>query len=354
MAEFVRAAGLVRPDYVLTVNHYGVDAPGAFMEALDRLRLPLASWLVDNPELILYRYDHLIRASVAVFSTSREAMAPVRARGYEHVFHLPLGTTPSRFAPPAAPPPADHPWRARASFVGNSWIGKIVEQMEKGPFPRELLRRYRQDAARFEADPTVLPAERLRRDEPELYRLFRGMRDLGREQAWEVLVIWEANRRYRVRCLERLMPFQPLVAGDATWLSALRRSRPHWRHAGPIDYYAELPRFYPCSDVNFNCSSVHMRGALNQRLFDAPACGAFVVTDWQPGLEECFEPDREVVCYRSPEEIPDVVGRWLEDPAGRRRVVQAARRRVLAEHSYVHRLRRLDETMAALHAAGPA
>lgn len=93
-----------------------------------------------------------------------------------------------------------------------------------------------------------------------------------------------------------------------------------------------------------------MKGAVNQRVFDVPACGGFLVTDWRDQMEAIFDPEKEVACYRDPREIPDVVASWLADPVGREEMTRLARARILAEHTYVHRLRFLLASMRATYA----
>ncbi|MDR2696595.1 MAG: DUF3880 domain-containing protein, partial [Deltaproteobacteria bacterium] len=110
------------PDAILTLNHLGVDREGVLTELLAQLQLPLASWFVDNPHLILHLYDKLVSPWAAIFTWDADNLPGLRELGFEHVFHLPLGTDPERFAPPsgAGPPVAD--WRSRVSFVGNSMV----------------------------------------------------------------------------------------------------------------------------------------------------------------------------------------------------------------------------------------
>ena len=49
--------------------------------------------------------------------------------------------------------------------------------------------------------------------------------------------------------------------------------------------------------------------------------------------------------YADPEQIPELVERYLADPAARKAVAEAAQKRVLAEHTYDHRLEALMRTM---------
>ncbi|MCL2124070.1 MAG: glycosyltransferase, partial [Desulfovibrionaceae bacterium] len=161
----------------------------------------------------------------------------------------------------------------------------------------------------------------------------------------------EATRRYRTRCVRQLLPFTPLIVGDRGWRQNFKHERLPWRLHHELSYYSELPAFYPWSDINFNCTSKQMKGAVNQRLFDVPAAGAFVLTDWRDQTESLFEPGKELVCYREPEEAPELIRHFLARPAERQRIVRAARARVLAEHTWTHRvqsiLARLRETYGA-------
>jgi spore maturation protein CgeB len=54
-----------------------------------------------------------------------------------------------------------------------------------------------------------------------------------------------------------------------------------------------------------------------------------------------------VAVYSRPEEIPDMVRHYLAHPGERDRIAKAARKRVLAEHTYVIRMGQLLDVMRA-------
>jgi spore maturation protein CgeB len=84
------------------------------------------------------------------------------------------------------------------------------------------------------------------------------------------------------------------------------------------------------------------RFASNMRLFEATGVGACLVTDWKQNLGDLFQIDREIVTYRSVEELEEKL-RWLASaPAEREAIGQAGRKRVLREHTYARRAERLD------------
>ena len=79
---------------------------------------------------------------------------------------------------------------------------------------------------------------------------------------------------------------------------------------------------------------------VNPRTFELAACGAFQLTDERTLLPELFT-DEEVVRFQRVEDVPSLIRTWLKDPAGRRAIAEAARRRVLCHHTYEHRMKEL-------------
>ncbi len=336
-----------RPDFVLTINHLGVDREGVLADLLSRLELPLVSWFVDNPHLILSHYQGLNSPLTAIFTWDRDNIPSLKAQGFVSVEYLPLAADVERFRPPKARP-ASHPWRARISFVGNSMLSKVAHRLKGARAPRPLVLAYRQVAQAFAESAARSVREFLAAEYPDLHALYEALPSLEQRLAYEALLTWEATRRYRLSCVERIMPFEPLIVGDRHWRTALKGRQEPWRWHPELSYYSDLPGFYPLSEINFNCTSKQMKGAVNQRVFDVPACGGFVLSDYREQMEGLFELGREAVCYRDPEEIPELVRFYLGNPAAREKIARAGRERVLREHSYDLRLNSLMDAVRRL------
>ncbi len=338
--DLLRRALEFRPDFVLTVNHLGLDREGRLTELLDRLDLPLASWFVDSPQLVLSSYPGLAAPGVAVFTWDADTVPGLRARGFGHAHYLPLATDPRTFRPGVTPNPV---WRGQVSFVGDSMARAVADNLRRcADFPwltgeyEELARGFADSRARGVEE--FFDAAR-----PDLAAKLRSLSATER-LGCEMLIVFEATRQYRWSCVTALAGFAPVVGGDAEgWERAFAPGTA--RLVGRLNYYGDLPGFYPACAVTLNCTSRQMKGAVNQRVFDVPACGGFVLTDGQEQLSELFEPGREVTIFESPEEIGEMLPRLLADGALRDRVSAAARRRILAEHTYEHRLRRLCSVM---------
>ena len=83
------------------------------------------------------------------------------------------------------------------------------------------------------------------------------------------------------------------------------------------------------------------REAGNMRLFEATGVGAFLLTDFKDNLDTLFEPDREVVAWRSIGDCLSAIGRYLVDHDGRAAIARAGQTRTLAQHTYHQRAREI-------------
>lgn len=83
--------------------------------------------------------------------------------------------------------------------------------------------------------------------------------------------------------------------------------------------------------------------ASNMRLFEATGVGACLLTDWKENLAELFEPDKEVLTYRSADECAEKVAYILEHETERRAIAAAGQRRALRDHNFDKRAAQIDE-----------
>jgi spore maturation protein CgeB len=76
------------------------------------------------------------------------------------------------------------------------------------------------------------------------------------------------------------------------------------------------------------------------RLFEAAACGTPIISDYWNGLEDVFEPGREVLVARTGNDTL----RYLRNTTEEQRAIlgERLRKRVLAEHTCEHRARQLE------------
>ncbi|MBW3619449.1 MAG: glycosyltransferase [Actinobacteria bacterium] len=98
--------------------------------------------------------------------------------------------------------------------------------------------------------------------------------------------------------------------------------------------------------LNDHWEGMRRHGFASNRLFDALASGAVVVSDDVPGLDRLF--DGAVATYTGPDELRATVQRLLADEEDRRARSERGRAAVLAAHTFAHRARELVTAVDAL------
>lgn len=108
-------------------------------------------------------------------------------------------------------------------------------------------------------------------------------------------------------------------------------------------------KIFNASAINLNLhSSVQAKELVpagdfvNPRTFEIACCGAFQLVDRRGLLPELFRED-ELATFTSMPELLDAIPYYLARPDERRELAMRGRARVLAEHTYQHRMAALVE-----------
>lgn len=114
-----------------------------------------------------------------------------------------------------------------------------------------------------------------------------------------------------------------------------------------IDTDVSLNRWQTlCSEskINLNITKAvdaSIFGSSCARIFELAAMNCCMVSDWYAGMEEWFEPGKEMFMVKDSDEAVEVYKKLLRDDALRASVASAAYRRVWSQHTYLHRARQL-------------
>ena len=346
MQDIVSRIRECRPDFLLTVNHLGFDVKGVLTGFLSSVRLPVASWFVDSPMLILPGGPGNVSDNCSVFLWDEEYLQDVRDLGFEHVHYLPLATDETVFKPANGGPNPLRRLSCRVSFVGGSMASLIRQRRDRLGLTEEHMAHIDRTAAAFAGSDDRTPARAMAAAGLTGQPLFESFSPEDRLNL-EILITWRATQMYRQSLVAGLAGLSPVIVGDPEWRELLNGAGYSLRP--PLDYYRDLPLFYTVSDINMNATSLQMKTGLNQRVFDVPACGSFLLTDYRAQIEPLFDRDREVVCYKNPEEAADLAAWFMKHDSARRAVISRGRDRVLAEHTYTQRLTELVGHMRRAH-----
>lgn len=115
-----------------------------------------------------------------------------------------------------------------------------------------------------------------------------------------------------------------------------------------------LPAYYAAADIVLNDTWPDMaeHGFISNRLYDAAASGAFVVSDAVDGIAEEF--DGGVATFSDGEDLRATVRAFLDRPEERARMAATARAAVLGRHTVDRRVAVLMDAIGPLVVARPA
>jgi spore maturation protein CgeB len=143
------------------------------------------------------------------------------------------------------------------------------------------------------------------------------------------------------------MELPPARKSQSAALDPLQQRYPQRFHS-PV-FGLENFRLLGRSRLTFNCHiDAAETSAGNARLFEATGMGTCLVTDWKTNLPQLFEPEKEVVTYRSIEECVERVNYLLNHEEERASIAAAGQERTLRDHTYEQRAAQLDLIMRSL------
>ncbi|MCC6589263.1 MAG: glycosyltransferase [Bryobacterales bacterium] len=164
---------------------------------------------------------------------------------------------------------------------------------------------------------------------------YLGTYAADRQQMLERLFIEPARR----------MPERAFLIGGAQYPQGFpwRENIRYIPHVAPDEH----PSFYSSAKLNLSVT----RGVMaamgycpSGRLFEAAACEAPVLTDYWEGLEQFFEPGKEILVAASTEEAMEHLSRPAEEL---KKIGAAARRRVLDQHTAEKRALEMEAAIEA-------
>lgn len=118
---------------------------------------------------------------------------------------------------------------------------------------------------------------------------------------------------------------------------------PEINNCGPVDFAKQAPLVFNGSKVNIYVTPRSIRSGVPLRVLEIMACGGFVLVNYQEDLAAEFEDGKELVMYRSLEEMVDKVHYYLEHEDERKNIAQAGYEKVLREYNYAEKLRHILE-----------
>ena len=108
----------------------------------------------------------------------------------------------------------------------------------------------------------------------------------------------------------------------------------------------EMVNIYNATKINLcfvKSYAANTRPQMKDKIFQICMCGGFLLCEYIPGIEEFYEVDKEIVCFRDIEEATAKIRYYLNHEAEREAIAQAGWERVQRDHDQVIVLLRIFE-----------
>jgi len=323
------------PHLVLSINQVGCDSDGYILSAMKDSAIPVVIWYLDNP-FALFGEDncHMVKDASLLACFDSSYVEKLQRQTGVFSAHLPHAANPNRFRPPRS---TDFVPERDISFVGNLGLDMVCRQ-------RSALDTEYPDLKTL----AVQVTERLTAGSGELgYDLLKAHAQLldidwdhlprSLQERVRIVTETDASARRRLSIILELENLGIKVVGGAEW----RRYLSPEQLIPPVDYLHGLCRVYQNSRISLNISRLQLRAGVNQRIFDVPAAGGFLLTDRTPELEHYLVPHEEVACYCDAIEAKEKAKYYLSHEKERVQIAAKARKRILQEHTYTHRMEKV-------------
>jgi len=337
------------PDFLLTINGGGLDNEGFLSYFCAYLGLPLVLWYVDEPFIIPEWGTKFIPRTTIAFTFDRFYERRLKEWGIPWVHTLPLGANHDRLLGYGSRFPRGTAFRNDVSFVGALEFEKIQYLLKNistlwktmpARMPEVLDMALEQYMLNFKQD-----TDKVVRDCAAALGVDFEYPDGITRQMVLSFIDREASFRLRHKTILSLQPFGIAVYGEPFWKKIVGERS----YGGRVDYYSsEIADLYRKSRINLNISKYQLKTTVNQRAFDCPLCGGFLITDFREDVEEFFDIDKDMVVYRDLEELKKRVAFYLENPKQALSIAERGKETVLARHTYKHRLMEMVSLVDAI------
>lgn len=110
------------------------------------------------------------------------------------------------------------------------------------------------------------------------------------------------------------------------------------------DMYQELAK----SSVGLNIHGGIVKNiAANMRLFEVTGIGTCLLTDYKSNLKDLFDIDREIVTFKSKDELLSKSKYLLENPNEALKIAEAGQKRTLKDHNLENRINQIHELIVS-------
>lgn len=338
--DFLQEVKSVSYDAVFSVNYYPVIAQACY-----DANIKYISWSYDAPLNVRNIEETLGYPTNYVFLFDKIQTAKYLDMGFRNVYHLPLAVNISRLNKIIPSASERTKYASDVSFVG-SMYNSVYNQLTE-PLP-DYMQGYLDGLCEsqlrlygcFFLD-EIINQDLLSAIE-EVYAITHphaGFKIIKEELSYTMAT--HITHLERERILNLLATLENidvhLYSGNAANLPA------NIIQGGHLLYHSQMPLVFKNSKINLNITLKCLQSGIPLRALDIMGCGGFLLSNYQPELDEYFKNGVEYVSYGCIEEIPDIVNYYLTHEDDRIAIAKKGYEKVAENYTYEKQLAKIFE-----------
>ncbi len=322
-------------DWVIALDHTGIDD-----KECEKFGQRYCSWFVDFPYYFITEDQvnpfHIPLVSDTAFRD------PLSRMGFNSMLHCPLAYDPDLFYKEDLLPGYE---RLEVCFVGSSF----ETQEEMNAYRKKVFN----SAVNQLIDSTITLMQLKRNlclwEALKEIEAASGVPCFSRLKAENLggiihFVDREVDALRKMEVMEALLPLNIKVYGDQGWLKFLEK-RSIYR--GAVKYGPELAHIYRKTKVNIVLTRPQIGKGVNQRVFDIPACGGFMLCDYRDELKTLFPEIWERISFKTVKEMKEKTQYFLDNETERLDLAYELNQ-LISPQTYKNRMKKLTDQLEVL------
>ncbi len=307
----------------------------AVSKACQECNIKYISWIYDAPQEALYGPE-VKNTCNYIFSFDKNQVEATKMHGGINVFHQPLATNTTRMSLLEITPEDVDRFSCDISFVGTLYSDSRYEEL----FPK-LSDKAKAELKQIETGALgiwdredhisgILSPESVK----ELMALLTSSDNELANAAPEMYINALLISRHLANCerndiLSKLYEYKTRLYTRDKDVSITRIEV----YSG-LDYQQELPKAYKLSKINLNITLHTITSGIPLRVFDIMGAGGFMLTNYQPEIDELFTPGKDIEIYHTIPELIDKSSYYLEHEDIRKRIASNGYNTVRHKYNY--------------------
>ena len=277
--------------------------------------------MYDAPQQALFNRQ-ITNSCNYIFTFDKEQLKCIKELGAKHAFHLPLATNVLRNSGLVISENDEYRYGCDVSFIGNMYMDNYFQKVCQ----------FAPEKTAGEIDGIVRDAFGVWDGEDHITGKLSdsAVKDLikichfNRKDDYDIpFDKWILGRLFsrRLAYLERVELVKRLSFADFRLYTTSSDFAMEGVDIWPgLSYDEELPKAYHLSKININCNLHSITSGVPLRVFDIMGVGGFVLSNYQPEIEELFTIGSDIEVYRSFDEMEDKVRFYLTHEDERERI----------------------------------